>query len=107
MSTGSGDSVEIYRAGSLPEAHALRCVLEGEGISALLDNEMLQGAVGAPPAGWATSPRVLVGTADEAAARAVLERFLREAGGAAEGEDAPLRCLACETPMGDADTCPA
>jgi len=35
---GSGDSVEIYRAGTLPEARALRCALEGEGISVLLDN---------------------------------------------------------------------
>ena len=107
MSVGSGDPVEIYRARDLPEAHALRVALERAGIPAHLDNEMLQDASGVLLAGLAAALRVLVGPTDEAAARAVLEEFLRRAGGPEEGEDTPLRCLACGAAMGQANTCPA
>lgn len=107
MSVGSGDPVEIYRARGLPDAHALRIALEREGISARVDNEILQDAIGELLAGWATAPRVLVGPADEAAARAVLEEFLQRTGGLAEAEDTPLRCLACGASMGEANACPA
>jgi membrane protease YdiL (CAAX protease family) len=80
MTTNSGDPIEIYRARSLPEAHALRSFLESEGILARIDNEALQDAVGGLHAGWGTALRILVRPADEAAARAVLQRFLKEAG---------------------------
>jgi len=107
MSVGSGDLVEIYRARDLPEAHALRIDLEREGISAHVDNEILQGAVGELAAGWTTAPRVLVGPADGVAARAVLEEFLQRMGSRTEGEDTSLRCLACGASMGEANACPA
>ena len=70
MSLAPGDAVELYRARNLPEAHALLMALEREGILARVENEMLQAAVGGLPAGSATAPRVLVGPADEDAARA-------------------------------------
>ncbi len=95
------DLVEIYRAGGLPEAHALRLRLDAEGVSATIANELLQGVVGELPLGWATAPRVAVRRADEAAARAVLAAFLARP--SAGGDD---RCLACGAGMSAADTCP-
>src|SRR5947207_3803354 len=106
MSEGSGDPVEIYRARSLPEAHALLIALEREGIAARIDNEMLQNAIGELAAGWTTAPRVLVGPADESAARALLERFLQQARNRAEAEEQGFHCLACGTAMDQADACP-
>lgn len=103
MGEGMGDDlIEVYRAGGLPEAHALRLRLEAEGVSATVVNELLQGAVGELPLGWATAPRVAVRRSDEAAARAILAAFLARP--RAAGDD---RCLACGAEMPGADTCPA
>lgn len=107
MSIGPDDAVEIYRARDLPEAHALTLALESEGIAACIDNEMLQAAVGGLLAGWPTAPRVLVAPTDTAAARVVLDRFLQRAGNESAGNDTSTRCLACGTPMGEADACAA
>jgi hypothetical protein len=105
MPETSNDPVEVYRARGLADAHTLRLLLDAEGIPAWVDNELLQGALGDIPLGWATAPRVLVGRGDEAAARAVVEQFTREH--ATAGPAGELACLACRSPMGEADTCPA
>jgi membrane protease YdiL (CAAX protease family) len=96
-----GDLVELYRTRGLPEAHAVRGLLETAGISVRIENEFLQGALGDLPLGWTTAPRILVPRADEAVARATLDEFLREA---APAED---QCLACRAAMGDEAVCPA
>ena len=99
------DPVEVYRARGLADAHTLRLLLETEGIPVWVDNELLQGALGDIPLGWATAPRILVRRSHAAAAQAVVERFTREhAPAGLAGEHA---CLACHSPMGEADTCPA
>jgi membrane protease YdiL (CAAX protease family) len=95
-----GDVVELYRARGLPEAHAIRALLEAMGVSVRIENEFLQGALGDLPLGWSTAPRILVPQADEAAARATLDEFLRQTG---PSED---HCLACRAPMGDEAVCP-
>src|SRR6185312_13491664 len=77
MADGVTEPVELYRALGLPEAHAIRIALEGEGIAARIDNELLQAALGDLPMGWSTAPRIFVNRSDEAAARAVLEEFSR------------------------------
>jgi Putative prokaryotic signal transducing protein/Type II CAAX prenyl endopeptidase Rce1-like len=105
MADDPGELVELYRAGSLPEAQALLVMLEDEGVPARVDNELLQGAVGELPAGWATAPRLLVGRAHEAAARAVLDAFLQNRDTTAAGDES--RCLACGAAMGEAVACPS
>jgi hypothetical protein len=72
-----GRLVEVYRAKDSPQAHLLRSALEGAGIRALIEEDLLQGAVGEIPAGWATSPRIMVEERDAAHARALLERWER------------------------------
>ncbi len=59
MAQTGHELVEIYRAPSLPQAHALRLVLEEAGIRVQIEGEHLQGAVGQLPIGWATAPRLL------------------------------------------------
>src|SRR5262245_2389661 len=89
--------VEIYRALNLPQAHALRMVLEGEGVPVLIDGEMLQGAVGDLPLGWVTSPRLLVQESQADAAREILRRE-EQRDRELEEEDGPgdaPRCMEC------------
>jgi membrane protease YdiL (CAAX protease family) len=104
----SDEPVELYRARGAAEAHAIRTELEAAGIPARVDGELLQGIVGEVPGGWVTAPRVVVARRHFDAAHVVLEDFLSqaEAPTAAAG-DPDLRCLACRTPMGTDDTCPA
>lgn len=52
--------VEIYRASNEFQAHLVAHFLQGAGIAAFVDGDILGGAVGAVPGGWSTSPRVLV-----------------------------------------------
>jgi membrane protease YdiL (CAAX protease family) len=95
--------VEVFRARGLPEAHALRLVLEENSIAVRIDNELLQGALGELPMGWATAPRIMVRRSDEQAARALIEEHVGRSGGrSGAGKD----CLACGAAMGDAETCP-
>ncbi|MDB5310724.1 MAG: putative conserved integral rane protein [Gemmataceae bacterium] len=108
MADAPSDRVEIYRAGGLPEAHALVLLLDGEGIPAWIDNELLQAALGDLPLGWATAPRVTVSRAQEAAARALLARFQKPPAGTPRGAaTGDLDCLACGATMGTAHACPA
>ena len=52
--------VEVFVARDLPHAHLLMALLKSGGIDGHVTNEHLQGAVGELPAGWATTPRILV-----------------------------------------------
>lgn len=103
MSADPHDKVELYRARSLPEAHALRNLLEVEGIPAGVENELLQGALGDLPLGWATAPRVVVERGRESEARALLAEFLTRP---SDGEETASHCLACQAEMGSGDVCP-
>lgn len=106
MAEGIVDPVELYRARSTPEAHAVRLALEAEGTTVSIENEHLQGALGELPFGWATAPRVIVHRADEVAAREILKAFPRGALPELDDTQPGIRCLACQCPMGDDDTCP-
>lgn len=100
------DPIELYRARGLPEAHAIRLLLEEEGIPVRIDNELLQGALGELPFGWTTAPRVLVERSREEDARRILDAFLeRIARNDAEDEHRD-RCLACGASMREFDVCP-
>ncbi|HJZ91108.1 MAG TPA: CPBP family glutamic-type intramembrane protease [Gemmataceae bacterium] len=99
----SGEFAELYRAIGLPEADALRLRLEHEGIRVRIDDDVPRSGDGEPPADRAGKLRVLVNSAQLAAARTILDDFLRPQ----SEEDAAARCLACRAPMGEADTCPA
>jgi membrane protease YdiL (CAAX protease family) len=102
------EPVELYRARSAAEAHAVRTELEAADVPARVDAELLQGIVGEVPGGWVTAPRVLVARRHLDAAHEILDDFLSRADEPAEAADDPeLRCLACRTFMGTADTCPS
>jgi hypothetical protein len=66
--------VEVYRAKNSFQAHLLRSALENEGIPALVQGDLLQGALEAP-ADWFTAPRIVVEAADAPRARTLLEQW--------------------------------
>ena len=107
MSKAPDDPVELYRANGLPEAHAIRILLESEGIPVRIDNELLQGVVGELPMGWSTAPRLYVNRMHEVAARVIVKDHLDRLAAAKNDSDQPLRCLACGIAMGEADECAA
>ncbi len=80
MSDSHDKLVEIYRAGNLPEAYAMRNALEGKGIRAIIENESLQGALGEVPLGWSTLPKLMVAGRDQEAARALIDELVRRPG---------------------------
>ena len=67
--------VEVYRAKDSPQAHLMRLALEDEGIRALVEGDLLQGAIGELPVGWASAPRIMVEETDATKARSILERW--------------------------------
>jgi hypothetical protein len=71
----AGRLVEVYRAKDSVQAHLLRSALEDEGIRAVVEGDLLQGALGEVPVGWSTAPRLLVEESEAAKARALLERW--------------------------------
>src|SRR5947209_14409315 len=73
MNPGPGDPVELYRARSLPEAHAIGIALQSAGIAAEIDDDLPKGAQVNLSLDWAARPRILVARADEPVARALLE----------------------------------
>jgi hypothetical protein len=101
-----GPPIEIYRARGLPEAYAIRNALEAQAIPANIENELLQGAIGDLPMGWATAPRILVDRRNEMAARAILADFLQKIQATVPDENAPLKCLACGSAMENGYSCP-
>lgn len=78
--------VEVYRARNSPQALVMKEALEAEGIPVMLENELLQGAVGELPIGWATAPRIMVATEDAQRAREFLLEWERKHQ-PAEGQD--------------------
>jgi hypothetical protein len=66
--------VEVYRARHSPQAHLLKSALENSGISATIEGDLLQGAVGGPGEWW-SRPRILVAECDALKARAILEQL--------------------------------
>jgi hypothetical protein len=71
-----GKLVEVYRARDSFQAHLLRSALENAGIPALVQGDLLQGAVAAP-AEWFSAPRIVVEASDATTARALLEQWER------------------------------
>jgi hypothetical protein len=65
--------IEVFRAENVPHAHMVKDHLEAAGIPARVEGDFLQGAVGGVPAGWSSSPRVLVAESDAAAAIKTLD----------------------------------
>ncbi len=99
---------EIYRARNLPEAHAIRLLMEREGIAVSISNETLQGIVGETAMGWATSPRLMVKRQDAERARILLASHTDRVAlpGRSTSEDSVI-CLACGAMMDDNSACPA
>ncbi len=100
--------VEIYRAIDSPHAHLLKSVLEDEGIRTVIDGDMLQGALGGVPLGWAGAPRLMVESGDVTRAREIID-LTDIAGTAAStgaGDDVDA-CLACGARMrAEDEACP-
>ncbi|MBI3407128.1 MAG: DUF2007 domain-containing protein [Planctomycetes bacterium] len=103
--------VEVFRAKDNPQALVMRQALEELGISASIDNELLQGAVGELPVGWATCPRIMVAATDVPRARAILARSERTKSSAPADsveEDEIATCLVCGERLPEEDgSCPA
>lgn len=93
--------VEVYRAQNSMQAHLVRSVLEDEGIPAVVDGDVLQGVIGAMPAGWAGAPRVLVDGDHESRAREIVNRADLEF--AQDEDEDGAKCLACGAPMSESD----
>ncbi len=72
---GEGRLIEVYRAKDSQQAHVLRTALEDAGIRALVEGELLQGALGGVPVGWSSDPRVLVEETDAVRARRLVEEW--------------------------------
>ena len=98
--------VEVYRAKNSPQAHMLKAALEEAGISAVVEGDLLQGALGEVPLGWTSSPRVLVESADVPKALEII-RQSETARTEARQSHHQVMCLSCGTPLDeDEDTCP-
>jgi hypothetical protein len=103
--------VEVYRAKDTPQAHMLVAALEGAGVGAVVEGDLLQSALGELPVGWSSAPRVMVESRDVAKAREVIAQAEATSGAApvrsAEAEEVET-CLACGAQMtGGDDQCPA
>lgn len=110
MDATGHELVEVYRARSLPHAHALRLVLEEEGIHVQIEGEYLQGAVGDLPLGWPTTPRLLAPQDQVGRALEIIRREEeRERAQPDEGRpEEPSRCLECGAVMSATETkCPS
>lgn len=94
------DLVPIYTAADLVQAQLLRDLLAEEDIDAWIINEALSGAVGEIPAGWSSSPRIVVSQTDVESARAIALAFDQRKPTAA------LRVSEANDPVVDADTWP-
>jgi hypothetical protein len=77
--------VEVYRARDSFQAHLLRSALENAGIPALVQGDLLHGAVAAL-AEWFSAPRIVVEASDATRARTLLEQWERS-GPPTESED--------------------
>lgn len=71
--------VEVYRAKDGIQAHLLTSALEGAGIRAVVEGDLLEGGMGEIPCGWPTAPRIMVEEADVPRARDLLAELERPA----------------------------
>jgi hypothetical protein len=78
------EQVVIYRAERPLQAELLANLLAENGIEAIVDNDVLQAAVGEVPFGWATSVRVVVRQQDALRARQIALDFDRQLSGRGE-----------------------
>lgn len=87
----------VYISRDAMEAHLLRDLLEGQGISAVITGELLASAAGAAALGMAVAtPRVCVNEEDLARARAVVKDFeQRAASQVPPRRDPPWICPRC------------
>ena len=67
--------VEVYRAKDSQQAHLLRAALEDRGIRALIEGDLLQGALGGVPVGWSSAPRLLVQADDAVLAQRLITEW--------------------------------
>src|SRR6516162_8733926 len=94
--------IEVYRAKNNLQALVLRHALDDAGIRAMVEGELLQGAVGELPIGWATAPRILVAPADFARARQIIAATDQAEAALDEKETGDNAvCLACGGRMPD------
>lgn len=94
-------TVEVYRAANALQANLLQATLSEAGIRSQVVGEFLQGGLGDLPLGWPTSPRILVGADDEAAARELIVDWEARAGTASQDDDVLPEDLAAEFGSGD------
>lgn len=69
------EPTQVYRAANAQQAYLLKSLLEDEGISAHVVNDLLQAAGGDLPLGWVSLPQVLVGAEDLPRALEVVANF--------------------------------
>ena len=99
--------VEVYRARNTPAAYLLKGELEEAGIRAVIEGELLQGALGEIPMGWSTSPRILVESRDVPEACEIIRRSEKSSPGPGpkNAENGSV-CLSCGAPLSeDEETC--
>ena len=110
MSHGDPQLVEVYRAANLLKAHAIRLALESAGVTARIDGELLQGALGEVPLGWQTVPRILVAREQIEEAREIIARndIAPDVNPFVDAQSDLTRCLACGHEMSESeDVCAA
>jgi hypothetical protein len=97
--------VEVYRAKNLPQAQMIRIALEDANIQAQIEGEILQGAVGELPIGWATAPRILVEESQSAEARKIIDEIdAKESNrSTTDDQDDVTLCLSCGAVMAEGD----
>src|SRR5882672_10828899 len=105
MKVSDSKFVEVYRARNLPEAHSIRIALEESGIQVQIEGEMLQGAVGDLPPGWATAPRILVQESQVEAAQRIIEKGQNQSRAKSDDgkSDEDICCLGCGKKMVDGE----
>ena len=97
--------VEIYRTTSLAKAHGIKMELEEEGLQVFLDGDLLQGALGELPLGWATAIRISVQESQKQLAQEYLAKSQAHLLAAAQNNDPSVHhCLACGQVMQETDT---
>jgi hypothetical protein len=97
------DLVEVYWAGSAPEARLLQLQLESQAIPSVVENETLCSGIGLS-LGGAAEACVLVAREDLDAARVIAEEFDRKTPAIVMTEPG-LRCFECGHQMGLRDVC--
>ena len=79
------DYVEVFVANDVAHAYLVRSLLENEDIDTMIENELLEGALGGISVGGSVSPRLLVPKADLEKALDCIKRF--EDGSAEDGDE--------------------